>query len=408
MATLTSNGFRNNTRVYYAMQGLVVGDIGATQVVNSWKSSDGATPPATGRLLVMHGMQSVGITTNFNLEQIFELGQLSLYVNQEDVPDIEVTTERILDGYTLAYHAATQCAANATLAARSETRTDIRMVIGRVTETFIDSGNAGTAELYCSGAYVSSIGYNLVTDGSFTESVSYVGNNKKWIADSGDTQAVLLTAGANILFLSGVFGSDTPNTPNANVLKRQNLVTGSTGRTYGGTVFRTVLPNFITNVESTANSVGSRAATNAGTFTTDAAGGAHIQSFTTSVDLGREAINQLGTFAPYNRYATFPVEVTSSIEVIAIAGDNIDALETSNSNLSNHEIQIVLDDSTVLMLGKKNKISSVSYGGGDATGGNASITYSMSNFNDFIVLHSGDPVIGTVGSSGYWKDYFPN
>lgn len=407
MPTLTSNAYRNNTRVYYAMQGFVAGNIGATQLTNSWQSSDGATPPATGRLIVMHGMQSVGISTNFNLEQVFELGQLSLYVNQEDVPDVEVTTERVLDGYTYLYHAATQKAANAELSARSDTRTDIRMVIGRISETFIDSGNAGAAELYCSGMYVSTVGYNLVTDGNFTESISFVGNNKKWIADSGDTQSVLLTAAANIVWLSGIFGSDTPNTVDDNVLKRQNLVAGTTGRTYGGVVFRTVVPTFITNVTA-GNSVGSRSATNAGTFITDADSGTHIQSVTINFDLGREAINQLGTFAPYNRYATFPVEITTEIEVIAVAGDNIDAVETSNSNLSNHELQFVLDDSTVFMLGKKNKLSSVNWGGGDTAGGNATITYSMSNFNDFVLLHSGDPVIATVGASGYWKDYYPN
>lgn len=406
MPTLSTNGFRNNTRVYYAMLGTVIGDMGATTLANSWKTSDGATPPATGRLLVMHGLQQVGVGTNFNLEQIFELGQLSLYVNSEDVPDIEITTERVLDGYTLTYHAATQSSANATLAARSETRTDFRMAIGRITETYIDSGNVAAAELYCSGAYVSSVGLNLVTDGVFSESVSFVGNNKKWIANSGDTQSVLLTSSATINFLSSVFGSDTPNTPTADVLRRKNFVTGSTGKTYGGTVYRTVMPNFITNVEASSNAVNARAATNAGTFTTDSTGGAHLQSFTTQVSLNREAINQLGTFAPYNRYASFPVEVTSTIEVIAIAGDNVTALETSSSNLSNHEIQVVLDDSTVIMLGKKNKLSSVNWGGADATGGNATITYSFSNFNDFIVLHSGDPVLGTVGASGYWKDYF--
>lgn len=404
MSTLTSDAYTNNTRVYYAMKGFVCGNIGATEIANSWTTG---SPPPTSTLLVMHGMQSVGISTNFNLEQVFELGQLSLYVNQEDVPDVEVTTERVLDGYTLTYHAATMNAANATLAARSDTRTDVRMVIGRVSETFVDSGNAGAAEAYCSGMYVSNVSYSLATDGNFTESVSFVGNNKKWISNSGDSQAVLLNASANVVWLSGVFGSDTPNTVDDNVLKRQNFVAGATGRTYGGVTFRTVVPTFITNVTA-ANSVDSRAATNAGTFITDATGGSHIQSVSVSFDLGREAINQLGTFAPYNRYPTFPIEVSTELEVIAIAGDNIDALETSNSNLSNHELQFVLDDSTVIMLGKKNKLSSVSYGGGDATGGNDTITYSMSNFNDFIILHSGDPVIATVTSAEYWKDYYPN
>jgi len=79
------------------------------------------------------------------------------------------------------------------------------------------------------------------------------------------------------------------------------------------------------------------------------------------------------------------------------------AVETQRSNLNNHEIIVALKDSTVLHLGKKNKVSSVTYGGGDAGGGNASITYNFSNFNDMVVLHSGDP----IAAGAYWNDAFP-
>ena len=120
--------------------------------------------------------------------------------------------------------------------------------------------------------------------------------------------------------------------------------------------------------------------------------------------MGREQINQLGSRTPYNRYVSFPTEVTSTLEVIAIAGDNVTAVETARTNLSNHEICVVLKDSTVIHLGKKNKVSSVTYGGGDAGGGNATITYNFSNFNDFVVLHSGDPIRGN--GSTYWDDNF--
>lgn len=406
MATLNTSAYANNTRVFYAMKGVAVGNIGSTSIQDSWARSN--TPLASGgnKLLVMHGVQSVGIDTNFNLEQIFEFGQLSLYVNQEDVPDININTERYLDGYTLMYHAATQNAVSAALTARADTRSDFRLGIVKSSDTAVNSGVLASTELYASGCYVSTIGYTFPTDGVFSESVGFVGNNKKWIANSGDTQAILLNSDATIAAGFGtIFGSDSP-TANANVLKRQNLVTGGTGATYGGVTFRTVLPNFITNITGSGTVVGSRSAVNANYFTTAISGGVHVQSIAVNVDLGREPINQLGTYAPYTRFATFPVEVTTTLEVIAIAGDNITAIETSNSNLSNHEICVVLDDSTVLHLGKKNKVSSVSWGGGDAGGGNDTITYNMSNFNDFIVLHSGDPVLHTYGAASYWKDYF--
>ena len=45
---------------------------------------------------VMHGVQSVGLDTTFNLEQAFELGQLSLYENIEGIPDISMTIQKVL------------------------------------------------------------------------------------------------------------------------------------------------------------------------------------------------------------------------------------------------------------------------------------------------------------------------
>jgi hypothetical protein len=57
-----------------------------------------------------------------------------------------------------------------------------------------------------------------------------------------------------------------------------------------------------------------------------------------------------------------------------------------------------------VQLGNKNKLTSISYGGGDAGGGNATITYSFTNSNDFVVLHSGDPASIDVGD--YWKNHF--
>ena len=55
----------------------------------------------------IHGLQSVGINTSFNLEQVFEIGQIAIYENVEDLPEIEVTLEKVLDGYPLIYHLAT-------------------------------------------------------------------------------------------------------------------------------------------------------------------------------------------------------------------------------------------------------------------------------------------------------------
>ena len=66
----------------------------------------------------------------------------------------------------------------------------------------------------------------------------------------------------------------------------------------------------------------------------------------------------------------------------------VSAQGSSTSNLSNHYIALVLGDSTKLDLGLQNKLQSVSYAGADTGGGNATITYSYSNFNDLVVTNA--------------------
>jgi hypothetical protein len=385
-----------NNRVFYATQAVAVGDMGASSVVDSWQPGDTALD-GDGKIMIAHGLQSIGITTNFNLEGIFELGQLSLYENYEEVPDIEVTFEKLLDGYSLMYHLGTVDATSPTLTGRGNARADVRMAVGFDTRDYMATGtNTGVAELYCSGMYISSVSYNLSTDGNFTESTTFVGNDKQWLtgSDSGglltDTDGVLDNALA-----ADVFGSDAPVGVGNSVLRRQNLVIGSTGRTYGGTAFTTQVPNIIID--------GGSAGDLTNTVYITEASGPYIQSASISVDLGRENIQQLGKKAPYYRYVSFPVDVTCDIEITAIGGDNVDASEEAK-NLLDHSIQFVLDDSTVIQLGKKNKLTSVSYGGGDAGGGNATITYSFTNSNDFAILHSGDPISLTAGA--YFKNWF--
>lgn len=390
-----------NKRVFYATQAVAVGDQGATGVVDSWQPGDGNFD-GNGKIMIAHGLQSIGVTTNFNLEQIFELGQLSLYENYEEVPEIEVAFEKVLDGYSLMYHLGTVDATAPTLTGRGNARADVRMAVGFDTKDYMAAGvgQTGVAELYCSGMYISAVSYTLGTDGNFTESTTFVGNNKQWLTGS-DTGGLLTSSsdGAlNAALATGVFGSDAPVGSANSVLRRQNLVIGSAGKSYGSTTFKTEVPNILEG-GSTGSLTNSK-------YIIDGSG-PYIQSISISCDLGRENIQQLGKKAPYYRYVAFPVDVTCDIEVTATAGDNVDAAEeggATGKNLSNHSIQIVLDDSTVFQLGKKNKLTSVTYGGGDAGGGNATITYSFTNSNDFVVLHSGDPC--PVETTDYWKNHF--
>jgi hypothetical protein len=278
------------------------------------------------------------------------------------------------------------------------------MVVGLETNAAVASGQSLAAELYCSGMYWSSVSINLPTDGNFTESLTLVGNNKKWITDSS-TAGILLGA-SGIVNSVFAFGDDSPDSPDGGVLRRNNFLHGTGTVVRGSGNFVTVLPDFIQGMTNNGSGTGATGASSFRRCGSVNLADVHIQSISFSVDAGREAINQLGTYAPYYRYVNFPVNVSTEIQVIAVGGDNINAVEDvpSGGNLSNHTIQVCLDDSTVIQVGNKNKLTSVSYGGGDAGGGNAAITYSMQNNNDYVVLHSGDPM--GLEATEYWKYWF--
>ena len=169
-----------NNRIYYAIQQVAFN----TGVVG------------TGKVPV-HGLQSVGLTTNFNLEQVFELGQLSLYQNVETIPEIEVTLNKVLDGYPLIYVMATENGSKVTggskatgpdLTGRQNGRVDLTMTIYNDTASSVASQTAMT-QINCSGMYVSSVSYTFPVDGNFTEDVTLVGNDKVFATagfDSGD------------------------------------------------------------------------------------------------------------------------------------------------------------------------------------------------------------------------------
>jgi hypothetical protein len=331
-----------------------------------------------------HGVQSVGINTNFNLEQAFELGQIQIYENIEEVPDIEVTLEKVLDGYPLLYHLASPNAESLSLVARSKERCCVALGIYDESKDAID-GDA-PVEVYMSGMYISNISYTLPTDGNCTESITLVGNHKVW----GTSSPKLIT--------SSVAASGIPTDSDGRGLDKPLAIDGDGGiqRREDVMMNQCVIP---TSVYGVANNTSAGNNWDSVKLTPKA----HIQNCSISVDLGREDINELGKKAPYYRAPQFPVEVTCEFEVIATSGDFVNAYEegdpandgTNNqgNNTPEETIIMVLRDGTVFDLGSKNRLSSITYGGGDAGGGNATITYSYSTFNDLTVTHPEDPSV---------------
>jgi len=398
--------------------------------------------------IAAHGVQSAAVTTTFNLEQAFELGQLSIYENIEGIPDIEVSLTKVLDGYPLLYHLATNEIGPTggesapynvdgtalptthphapTLAGRSNAKCLVSLGIWPDTQDQAEGDFSTNME--ASGMFCSSISYNFPLEDNFTEDVTVVGNNKAWrsnesagvsflgcadppwvpydVVGAFDGSDVPKASGSN---LPGGWAAYTNNDPqlvsqqgNVNRRENMNFATSSSDLadiTVGYDYVR--IPNEIPGVDS-AGWISPRAA---GTSNE-----AHVQSITVSTDLGREELFELGTRQPYARIVTFPVEVTCDIEMLSLSGDMIQALadgcSTSTAqctavtdNLTNQTIRVAACEGTRIFLGDKNKLASVNYGGGDAGGGNVTVTYSYTTFNDFTVLHPQDP---NASGSGWW------
>lgn len=352
-----------NNRIFYAVQAV---GIGATPVPSGSIATEGSG------FRWMKGVQSVGITTNFNLEQAFELGQLALYQNIENVPEIEVTIEKVIDGRHLLYLQSAGQTATGNIVSAAAQRCDVWLAIYSDTNSAASGASLETL-VYCSGMRVNNATYTFPVDGNSTESVTLVGNDKLWYAGSayGDT---INTGFAQIL--------NTPHAPNLNIARRQHFKSGSS-----------TIPGKVAN--AIRGGVG------------------NIQNITIACDFNRDNIFELGSFRPYYKYARFPVTVTCDFEVMSISGDKVQASgDAPNQSANGESIKVVFDvnsDSASsgqleIDLGSRNKLTSVNYTGGGTDGGNATVRYSYQTFNAFLVK---DDFCGNGSNDGaagqYWE-----
>jgi hypothetical protein len=264
---------------------------------------------------------------------------------------------------------------------RSKQRADVRLGIFPEENNDIAAAAAtAPVEVYMSGMYISSISYSLNSDGNSTESCTLVGNNKQWF-DNADGKMV--TGGvANFDGLDEPLGLGTDANPSGGITQKEDIM-------LSGCIF----PASIQGI--------------AGSGYGNAADKIHAQSISVSTDFSREDIFELGKKTPYARPAAFPIEVTCDIEAITTSGDFVEAFEAgdtslhdtvaSGNNTTNECIFIYTRNGLGLDLGAKNRLSSVSYGGGDAGGGNATCTYSYVNYNDLDVQMRTNGYIGFLG-----------
>jgi len=370
----------------------------------------------------LHGLQSVGMTTTFNLEQAFELGQLAIYENIEGIPDVSIDIEKVLDGYCPVYVLATSIngvtssgedgkSSAPSLIGRSRAQADFCMAIYKDTDELAyrstdatlegDHGLGHLAESHvvCSGVFVNSVSYNIGIDGNASESVSLVGQDKVWFSQAKSTTRKHAIAWSSTDLITAAEEPQALRPASSGGVNRRedvlfdyaNSTIGKQESEYPRSGIGTVLPTHIPGI----NTKGQNKTNADGTFR------CHLQSFSCSSDFGREDIFELGRRGRYHRFLPFPTEVTCEVTIISTSGDLISATEAGhpnkdNQNLTDQAIRLHMREGLIVDLGRKNKLSSVSVTGGDAGGGNEEITYSYTNFNDMTVYHPEDPNYSTV------------
>ena len=361
----------DNKRIFYACQAVSIANVGTAALATS---------------NMVHGVQAVGTTTTFNPEQAFELGQVEIYENVEGTPDVELTLSKVIDGYPLIYHMASTGVTGTTasgLVARSKEQCDIRLGIFPEANNSVGAGTASAeVEVYCSGMFISSVGYTFPVDGFAEESVTFVGNNKQWLTANQLMTSAMADefSGTDAPFAAG----DGAN-PSGGVQRREDFL-----------MRYCIFPASVKGTNGTAAGNGT-VAVSTGQTVGDSGNAIHVQNVSINTDFSREDVLELGKKTPYYRPANFPIEVTCEIEAITTSGDFVFAHEEGNPNLysssssgdntSEESIFIRIRDGHTWDLGTKNRLTSVSYGGGDATGGNVTTSYSYTNFNDLDVPH---------------------
>lgn len=387
-----------NNRIYYATHSVAI------------KPNTGALTFATGHLL--HGAQSAGINSNFNLVPVSELGHQSIYENIEGIPDVEVNIQKTLDGHPLAYHLATTEATSPTLGGRSTSRCDIGLAVYPDTNTYA----SGTPTSVCviSGAYPNSVAYNFTSDGLWTEDVSFVGNDCLWTTAPGTATGTPNYGESDMATMPTItWNAHMPAVDSplgvVGVAQSQDFMWDLPTGTLTADVNRAVNHADVTVLPLEIEGI-----TASGTNSYDGtARSAHVQSISVSTSFNRETITELGRRGPYSRTITFPTEVTSEFTVTSSRGSLVSHVEggifgtgtsvcsTERANLRNRTIRLCSCEGIRVFLGVKNKLASVNYAGGDAGGGNVTTTYTYTNNNDFTIMHQNDP---HASGSTWWTN----
>jgi hypothetical protein len=425
----------SNRRTFYAIEQVAIKDNAASPTnsvaqLNAREYASGlfacdSIDEVTGLWEVPRGLQSVAMSTNFNRETTFQLGQVELYEYSERQPDIEVTLEKVIDGTKPLWFMLTDPAFTDLVGKTAFYRSDIILNIYSDTQFRADTSDPLSTVL-ASGMYLSTVTYTFPIDGAVTESVTLVGNDKKWAnfdatvaGEDVSSYPPTLTPPDNATPVgvpSGVFGHE----PLGGVQELAGgdggfgvLVVGSgVQRREEVEIRRSILPSDIPGITAAVGSgvsteqlealgymsvACSGAVDSAGNSVTQLVADAntadiveHVQNITITADIGRDDIFELGSKRPFTKYVTFPVEVTTAIEVITSQGDLVDAtseVDCGPDQTANNTIIIRTCDGLQVDVGDSNVLTTIDVGGGEAGGDNMTVTYNFSSFNVLNISH---------------------
>jgi hypothetical protein len=294
----------------------------------------------------VNGAQSVAVNTNFNLENIFQLGRLSAYELISVDPDVEITITKALDGYNTVYNLATT--GGGAIVENANDTTTVIVAVGEDTNEALND-QALVSSITMTGCFISSINYTIPVEGNMIEEVVLVGSHKE---------------------LNGAVANPNAD-PNPHVLRRQNLHLANC-------VFPTELGDVINKT-------------------------ARLSNISISASLNREKMFALGQVSPFHRFVNFPIEITVAFDLIAVTNnDGVVFAPVENEceplveldpqdiliNLCNSASQDIytFDFRANQTEGEgKAYLQSTSYSGGDTGGGNVTTTYTYIVYNDLSI-----------------------
>src|SRR5574337_92601 len=416
----------SNVRSFYAIESILFknnADPPTNEVAsfNDRHFSSGCISPAVDEVGAKweapRGVQSVGVTTDYNREQVFQLGQVELYEYSERQPSVEFTMEKAVDGTKPLYLMVTDPDDAANIIAKTARyRTDA------IFEIFPDNQFRATSAprtaLLGSGLYLSNVTYTFPIDGFVTESITLVGNDKIWSNFDAAISGVTTIPYRDPLN----FPVSTPNAPfdapegapsgqfghesQSNASEQAGAPASLGVRVVGSGITRREevdisrsilpfdLPGIIAITSSGVPCTFYNANAPSGNTITVAYSNTkylteHLQTITATADIGREDIFELGSKRPFFKYVTYPIEITCSFEVITSEGDLADArsLDSQDNTAPSNTIIIRTTDGLQVDLGDRNALTSVNMTGGDTGGGNITQTFNYTTFNDWYVSH---------------------